>query len=396
MSGRGNGSRASLLSSFFAENRHRSHQSSTMVYTRLSLRAAALFTVIAIAEVSAHDVAPKKHRKRGRCQHSISSSVLSATTTTDSILPTASSASSSAIEIIVSSTLTSSVISTSSSSVPSSTVGPTSTSSPVITTTSDPPYEATCEATIATWAPEVCWRSIPARCTSMTAVAAPTTISLHASACTSALIAYSSQVVPEVSGCFANLGQAAFDPASAFSCVSAAPIYCQSTSACPPAATATSNPIIPAYDNSGFEKGDLGNWHQINPATPGNLLTTVSTDQAHTGSYSLKLTYNNLADDSTGWVHRVKFEPGGRYEFSFWYFSTSNLSRGTLSLQVQYPGQALQLVVSMTSQPTGRWIQQKFSLTPSTSFGTLSVTYQATKTAPMIVYLDDITLTRTA
>lgn len=154
-------------------------------------------------------------------------------------------------------------------------------------------------------------------------------------------------------------------------------------------------PLIPPFDNPSFESGTLGSWTEVPPATPGNLVGSISTEQAHSGQYSLKMQFNNLADDFIAWQHKVRFEPGARYEFSFWYYSLSNQSRGTLSLKVEYPGTSLPLVIQMSAQGPGKWVQQKFSLTPSTSFGTFSVTYLSTKgTVGNSIYIDDVTFTK--
>ncbi|KAL2197483.1 hypothetical protein P885DRAFT_77166 [Corynascus similis CBS 632.67] len=117
--------------------------------------------------------------------------------------------------------------------------------------------------------------------------------------------------------------------------------------------SATSTPLIPPYDNPSFETGTLGSWTEIPPKTPNNLIGSITTEQSYSGQHSLKLQYNNLADDFIGWEHRVRFEPGARYEFSFWYYSLSNQSRGTLFLKVEYPGTSLPLVVQMANQGTG-------------------------------------------
>ncbi|KAB5511597.1 hypothetical protein GE09DRAFT_1269843 [Coniochaeta sp. 2T2.1] len=190
-----------------------------------------------------------------------------------------------------------------------------------------------------------------------------------------AVVAFFIGCIPPLPGFVDNIVAGRFNAPSAYSCVSRASIYCHETSACAPAAIAT--PIIPPFDNPSFESGILGSWTEVPPATPGNLVGSVSTEQAHSG--------------------QVRFEPGGRYEFSFWYYSVSNQSRGTLSLKVEYPGTNIPLVIQMTSQGTGRWIQQRFTLTPTTSFGTFSVTYAATKgTVGNTIYIDDVTFTKTA
>ena len=221
---------------------------------------------------------------------------------------------------------------------------------------------------------------------------AAATLTAHINACSTGLLAYG-QLPSAISGCFENNGQAAFNPTSAYSCVATAPIYCQATTACAPAATAT--PIIPPYDNPGFESGTLGSWTEVAPATPGNLVSSISTEQVHSGQYSLKLQYNNVADDFIGWTHKVQFEPGAKYQFSFWYYSLSNLSRGTLSLKVEYPGLSIPLVVQMSTQAPLKWAQQTFTLTPTTSFGTFSVTYAATKgNVGNTMYIDDVTFTK--
>lgn len=438
----------------------------TMVSTRLSLRAAILFSVIAVGEVAASGSGSgavlKKHRKRGRCSppHTSSSPALSLTssdltlhtststfetiviptttfetegeteTATSSIeettisIPggeaTASSVEETTTTLPVEETTTSSVEETTTTvsaeepitssieettttsneeaitstteaiAVPTITEGPTSTSELPITTTST----TICEPTVATWAPELCWRSVPNRCSSLTitTLAAPS-VTAHAVACNSALRGYDAQLAPEVSSCFSNLDQpAGFNPTSAYSCISSASIYCSATSACAP--VATSAPLIPAFTNPGFESGDFGSWYEIPGATPNNLVGTISTENAHNGSYSLKLQFNNLASDYVGFAHRVRFEPGGRYEFSFWYYHLA-LATGTLALRVEFPGTNLPLVIQMNSQGVNRWLQQKFTLVPSTSFGTFSVTYQSTKqTFGDTIYIDDVTMTK--
>ncbi|KAM7213960.1 hypothetical protein V8F06_010659 [Rhypophila decipiens] len=230
----------------------------------------------------------------------------------------------------------------------------------------------------------------------MTITTAPSaTLSAHISACTSALRGYDNQLVPQVSGCFENVGQPAFVPASAWSCIaSTASILCSSTTACAP--SSTSQPIIPPYENPSFESGSLGSWTLTPPATPDSITGSISTEQAHSGSHSLKIQSSNTADDFAAWTHRVRFEPNGRYEFAFWYYSTSNLSRGTLSLRIEYPGSNVPLVIQMTSQPTERWIQQRLSLTPAASFGTIGVGYLSTTSTAgsNVVYIDDITVTK--
>ncbi|KAK0658892.1 hypothetical protein QBC41DRAFT_187981, partial [Cercophora samala] len=185
------------------------------------------------------------------------------------------------------------------------------------------------------------------------------------------------------------------NPLSAHACISSAPIYCQPTLACsPPPATTT--PLIPPYDNPSFESGTLfGSWTQNTPTTPANFDTSISTEQAHSGTRSLKLVYNNLADDFISWEHRVRFEPGARYEFSFWYYHLVQ-HRGTLSLRVEYPGTSMPLVIQMAHQGVERWLNQKFSLTPSTSFGTVIFSYAAARgtTGGDTVWVDDVTVTK--
>ncbi|KAM7199741.1 hypothetical protein V8F20_005611 [Naviculisporaceae sp. PSN 640] len=409
-----------------------------MASIRLSLRAAVLFTLLAVGEVSArlHDnsAAPGKLRKRGRCRHSISSlpassstpgeDINSSSTETSSVesLPTLSSSFSSSsseplptftssLTILTSVALSASTpqpssaspSSSSSWSLPSSTsMNPSSsqvplstatvTSSSVLTTSTT----SVCEPTITTWSPELCWRSVPARCNSITASSVSSVVlSAHVSACSTSLVNYNSQLPPEVAGCFQSMGKPEFAPTSAWSCIASAPIYCSSTTVCPPSSTSTSSPIIPAFDGS-FEKAASGDWSQLTaPANPGSFGISFSTEEARTGSYSLKIQSNNANVDTTTWGHRVKFEPGRSYEFAFWYYSTTNAQTGTLGLKGSWPGAGTTLVMNPRSLTVNTWKQQRFALTPSTSFGTVSIVYTSTQgTGPNVIYIDDVTVTR--
>jgi hypothetical protein len=93
-----------------------------------------------------------------------------------------------------------------------------------------------------------------------------------------------------VAGCFSNIGRPAFAPQSAYSCVSSAYIYCQSTTAsCDPYATPT-----PVVANGGFEAGaDVGPWIPTVTSTPGNIVYSVSNGRPHSGANSLKVVFNN-------------------------------------------------------------------------------------------------------
>jgi hypothetical protein len=165
----------------------------------------------------------------------------------------------------------------------------------------------------------------------------------------------------------------------------------------PPTTTPASN-LAPSGRGPRFPPpGTFGSWTEISPATPGNLVGSIDTTQSHSGQYSLKLQTTGLAVETIGWEHRVRFEPGGRYEFSFWYYHLAQV-RGTLSLRTQYPGTSIPLVIQMSTTQTGQWIQQKYSLTPSASFGTVAVTYQTTNAGvgADTIWIDDITVTRTA
>ncbi|KAK4163305.1 hypothetical protein QBC43DRAFT_188283, partial [Cladorrhinum sp. PSN259] len=185
-----------------------------------------------------------------------------------------------------------------------------------------------------------------------------------------------------------------FNPLSAYNCISNAGVLCTSTSACA-LPTSTSAPIIPEYNNPSFESGDLGSWKYVpGSPSPGNLLSEISTEIVHSGNYSLKLQVTNSVGATDAWTHRVKFEPGARYEFAIWYYQIAR-STGTLAIRVESPVTTLSMVIQMGNQPVGMWTQQKFSLTPSTTFGTFSVTYLSVKGAVgNVIYIDDVTVTK--
>lgn len=242
---------------------------------------------------------------------------------------------------------------------------------------------------------------MPQRCSSLSNIDAfvPAARTAYINSCHTSLRGYDGIPVTQAAPCFAGYGANldSFDATSAFSCISSASIYCQSTSSCAPAATASAAPIvIPEFTNNGFEHGSLENWKVAPAATPENLISSISSDVAHSGQYSLKIQFNNLASENIAISHRVRFEPGARYKYSFWYYSAiTNQSPGTLGLKAEYPGSGLMLVIGTSNVAVGRWIQQTFTITPTASFGSVVITYAGTKgTVGNVFYIDDVSVTK--
>ncbi|KAK4455144.1 hypothetical protein QBC34DRAFT_374912 [Podospora aff. communis PSN243] len=239
---------------------------------------------------------------------------------------------------------------------------------------------------------------MPWRCSSLSITTlGPATLTGAINDCHTSLRGPDGVAVP--TGCFENYGAPVFDATSTFSCISNAPICCQSTSSCPPAAAATPPPeLIPPPSNFGFESGVLEPWAETrSPATPNNIAASISTDMSHTGMHSLKIEYNNLVNNEVlAFSHRVRYEPGVPHSFSFWYYLPPGSSfSGYFSIRAAYPGYGFEISVGGDGIQFGKWLREGWQMTPPTSFGTITITYYTVKSsAGHVVYIDDVALVK--
>ncbi len=321
-----------------------------------------------------------------------SSSVdLSSSTETESSLTVSTTVSSEDIPSSTESPLTVTTTVSSESDIPSSTDS-SQASSTVFSTTTTAPY---CDPT-PTYLPENCWASIPTACNSLnrTPTLAYPNAGATASACRSALSA-NGALATAVAGCFQSIGFPQFIATSAYSCVSAAPIYCHSTTAsCDPFATPTPLPV-----NGGFESGDMSPWVEI-VATTGvpasNVDFSVTAEQSHSGGKSLKVNFQNLDGALLRWQQQVKLVPGATYEFSYWAYSLNTVSRTGTGGGVTMPGSSPS-VTSYTFQwsAANQWTRASTQFVATASFGTLWFQFSAnyaTTGGGNVVYIDDVAL----
>ena len=274
------------------------------------------------------------------------------------------------------------------SDTPSSTE-PSLASSTVFSATTTAPY---CDPT-PTYLPEYCWVSVPSVCSTLNRTptlplvfATPT-----ASACRAAFSA-NGALATAVAGCFESIGRPQFNPTSAYSCVSAASVYCQSTTAsCDPLATPTPTPI-----NGGFESGDLSPWivGQFITSPSTNIDASVTSEQSHSGGKSLKVAFQNLDGASVRWQQAVKLVPGASYELSYWFFSANTQAYSGVDIGLSMPGKSIYINTNTDTGPlANQWNRISTHFVAATSFGTISVGFSANKgPAGNTVYFDDIAL----
>lgn len=309
-------------------------------------------------------------------------SVTTDTTTTDTTTTDTTTTATTTSDTTTADTTTSTTAaSTATSTIPASTTAPP-------TTTTSTPY---CDPT-PTWAPENCWVDMPTACASLnrTPTLPGPLVSMTASACSSAF-SVNGALATAVAGCFANIGRQQFAPLSAYSCVSAADVYCTSTTAsCDPSATPT-----PVVGNGDFEAGAVGPWVQSIFSTAGNYVGSVSNEKPHSGRNSFKLEFNNQDGGQLKLTQNIKIFPGKNYEMSYWWYSGSSTTAYTTQLLAQFPGRSIYLNIPFRadSRALNTWYRESLTFTPPASFATLTLSFSANKAeSKVVMYFDDVAI----
>jgi hypothetical protein len=194
-----------------------------------------------------------------------------------------------------------------------------------------------------------------------------------------------------VAGCFGGLGGSQFNPTSAYSCLSAADVYCHSsTLPCDPSATPTPVPF-----NGGFESGDLAGWteDQVLPSD-GNVVFSVTSELSHGGGKSFKAEYQNLNGAAVRWTQDVKLVPGAQYELSYWWYSANTDAWTGTTLALTSPGVSIFLnEQTYAGAPANQWIRASQTFVAGASFANVAFGFGANAgPTTNTVYVDDIAL----
>ncbi|KAK5656749.1 hypothetical protein OQA88_4297 [Cercophora sp. LCS_1] len=312
----------------------------------------------------------------------IASSAVSSTIAPSSTLSSATSDTSSSI--IVSSTLPSSI--PSSSALPSSTVFVSSTL----------PSSNACSPTPVTVVqPATCFASVPAVCQTLnrTPTVPYPAVTVPATNCRN-FFNVAATPIPEIASCFEGYASRAWNPASAYSCISNAPVYCSTTvtSVC---SAATDAPApAPTYINlAGFESGDMGPW-AANTNNGGDVIkTSVSTEVTHSGTYALRTEFSNANGGSRMWIRDVAGLSPGNWELSWWWYSTN--SAASTTSRVQFNGAGVSFVSDAPTKGglTGQWVRHSTTFTAAASVGRFYFSvYGNQQDGPNVFYVDDIEL----
>ncbi len=275
------------------------------------------------------------------------------------------------------------------------------TSTPEITSTlpaEEPTTTTPCElTTVYLPTPSNCWASIPTPCVSLnrTPTLAYILATAPASQCRNAFLAQAT-VVPEIASCFTDLSSPAkFAATAAYTCVANADVYCQSTTLCKADATvgAPAGPVATnVLGEGGFEDAQL--WpSQTNSGADDVISTSVSTDMAHSGTYSLKTVFSNTNGGSRAWTKSVRLTPGATYELSLWFWSEN--AQASTVVRTQFSGGGVSFVydVATLGQPTGQWVRASKTFTPLATSGTVYFSVYGNKAAAANqFYVDDISI----
>ncbi|KAK1829450.1 hypothetical protein QBC39DRAFT_356589 [Podospora conica] len=213
---------------------------------------------------------------------------------------------------------------------------------------------------------------------------------MTASQCRSAL-SVNGALATEVAGCFVSIGRPQFAPQSAYSCVSAAPIYCTSTTAsCDPYATPT-----PVIINGGFESGDVGPWVPTITSAPGNVVGAVSNERPHSGSNSYKVEFKNIDGGLMRLTQAIKIEPGKNYEVSYWWYASNNVAYAGSNIQVSFPGRSFYVSINSDSpsRAPNTWHRESLTFNAPVSFATVMMAFSANRgPSDVVMYLDDASI----
>ena len=218
---------------------------------------------------------------------------------------------------------------------------------------------------------------------------------MYATQCRNSFLAQAT-VAPEIASCLTAIASPAkFTATAIYSCVANANVYCQTTTLCKADATigAPAGPVATnVLGEGGFEDAQF--WpSQTSSGADDVISSSVSTDMAHSGTYSLKTVFSNINGDSRGWTKNVRVTPGARYELSWWFWSEN--AQASTVMRTQFTNGAASFVydVATLGQPTGQWVRTSKTFTPmATSATVYFLIYGNKQAAANRFYVDDISL----
>ncbi len=316
-------------------------------------------------------------------------------TSTSDMASTTSTSTSDVVPTTSTSSATTTLTPTTSSyatTLPASTTFPTSASSspastltPATTTSSCPP--------ITTYLAQssLCWLGLPSKCSTLTnpSYTYPANAG-SVSLCSSAFhLGGVNTLPPAISSCFKSTATKGWIGTTALSCLASVSAVCMPTTV--PCGTPPPAPTQLIVDG-GFESGSLANW----PVAPGSDSTgvtiSVSTDQAHSGSYSMKVVYSGVGLPEPAYVQWPNLIPAANYQISWWSYST--ISAANLGTTLEYfsgPGQG-HLTVYNNGFPVGKWVQSTLNFTAQASWAEFLLRPYINTGAAGVFYLDDVSL----
>jgi hypothetical protein len=218
-----------------------------------------------------------------------------------------------------------------------------------------------------------------------------------ASQCRNAFVA--GTVTPSaIASCFTNVNSPQFNGASAYSCVGNAPLYCQFNTVCVGSTPTGSQPApTNAISDGGFESGNLNAWTASSTVGADSVIAvSVSGDQPHTGTYSLKTVFSNTDGGSRTWFQDLQVEPGAAYEVSWWWYSTNSAASTVSRVQISgFGGVSILKDASTLNGPTNTWVQATQNFTTGGTAGRIYLSVFGNEgNAANTFYVDDLTLTR--
>lgn len=149
--------------------------------------------------------------------------------------------------------------------------------------------------------------------------------------------------------------------------------------------------------NGGFESGAMSSWVpvQMDTGPAGNAEVSVTNEKAHSGDYSLRLNYNNLAGAYARWVQDVKLVPGATYQVSFWWYSANNQATTSLIVGIEIGGVSTYVTRNTNGSGVSKeWVHQTVNVVvASVSVGQVFIYLGGSKgPGSNTIYVDDVEL----
>lgn len=203
-------------------------------------------------------------------------------------------------------------------------------------------------------------------------------------------------VYEPVATCFSGYNIPAFNANSAYTCISNQQLVCSSTitSACSTATEALgAAPTL--IDLGGFESGNTEEWVLTSSSGSTEVFNAaVSTENAHTGSYSLRAAFSNTGGGNIQWGRNIAGLSPGTWEISWWWYSNNAAASTTSRIQIAMSGTSAGVFDAPTkNNPVGQWVyfSRTFTATASTARFYMTM-YGNQQDAGNVFYVDDFLL----